>query len=163
DLLEEKQQLIKGHQHKVDNGFAGNLDIGGIMPQSAALAFRTNRLTPVTGKHDSILDLICLFFQFPKELVQSLEVFVSGPKQGLLFGRKIAIGPMYRKIKFQRIAHQLIQPSTHFFSAPRCYSSVIHRLALVRDNQIRVYTDDLSISFTTLACPKGIIETEKIG
>src|SRR5471030_514594 len=69
---------------------------------------------------------------------------------------------MYREIKLDCVFDQQIIPLTHFFAPPGCDSAFINAFAFIRDNQIFINTDDLTISFAAFAGAVWIVKAEKI-
>src|SRR5690606_12974923 len=136
---------------------------GGIFAQPRPTAVGTVRLAAVARKHHAVLNFVGLLFQIFEKCVETSEIAISGPEQFFLFGRQIGVGPMDRKIKLQRILDQNLQPLAHFLTPPWCDGTIVHRTALVGDDKVGIYTDDLAIAFTAAAGPVGIVKTKKIG
>src|SRR5690606_37775565 len=96
---EKGDQTVYGPFDKVGNGLPAQFDIFHLLSEPSAIALGTQGLSPVSGEHHPILDLIALFLQFLKETVQAGKMFVAVPDQLPLLLAEIEPGFVNGKIK----------------------------------------------------------------
>ena len=78
-ILKEFIQVIYRHDHELLYRPFIDFNIRSFFFQPGTLAGRTGSLSPVTGKHDTVLNLIFLLFEIPKKCIQSPKEPVAGP------------------------------------------------------------------------------------
>ena len=126
-MVEELLQFCDRQIHQFGNILSAYAYIAGFRFQTGTVAFRAKCFSAIPGKHHTILYLILIFFKHLEEVINTVEILVSFPKQPALFVRQFIIRSENREVEFLRIVDQLFFPFSHFFTAPTYDRSFINR------------------------------------
>src|SRR5690606_27694433 len=69
---------------------------------------------------------------------------------------------MNRKIKFQSVFDQPVQPLAHLFTPPGSNGPIVNRAAFIRYNQVLVNANYFTVAFAAFAGSVRIVKTEKV-
>ena len=82
------------------------------------------------------------------------------PQQVFFLLRQVVIRTMDREVVFLTLRDKFFQPLSHHLAFPANYRPLIERQALIRHDQVLVYSEHFPESFTNGTSTQRIVETE---
>ena len=156
------------HLHQIGDASSTDLHIVGFGLQPCTMTFRTERLSPVAGKHHAVLDLILVLLHHLEELVDTrllLRALVGRqpvPQPVFLTLGEVHIGFEDGKIIVSSVADEPLLPLLHLLPVPADDTAVIDGEGGVGDDQLLVDADDTPEALTLWTGSCGGVKGEHL-